>query len=66
MSTNLISLRMMESAVANTLCVDCAYTQIDNRHLYHGSLNWPPYDPLRSNMVRTSSYHDIEPFFSVG
>jgi hypothetical protein len=50
LSKNLMSLRMMESAVSYSLCVESAYglpyTPIDNRHLYHGSLNWPPYDTL--------------------
>jgi hypothetical protein len=52
-----MSLRiMMESAVAYSLCVDSAYelpyTPIDHRHLYLGSPNWPPYDPLRSNIAQ--------------
>jgi hypothetical protein len=50
LSMNMMSLRLMESAVAYSLCVDNAcelpYIPINNRHLYHESLNWPSYDPL--------------------
>ena len=32
--------------------LDSAYTPIDNRHLYHGTLNWPHMILRRSNIAQ--------------